>query len=76
MATALPTTKDRVPRHTAEEINERPRRQTARRVRALAAHPQDIARRLDELGAEWDIERAIEATLRVSRWSASGLGIS
>jgi hypothetical protein len=58
----LPSTADRVPRHTAPEVNERIRRQAERNVlRYRNAPPVEVARRLDELSREWDIERAIEA---------------
>ena len=58
----LPTTVDRVPAHTAEEINEQIRRQTEARI----AHYERVGspaidRRLKELDEEWDIERTLEA---------------
>jgi hypothetical protein len=52
---------ERVPRNTEEEVNRRIQAEIERRVRWHAANPQHIARRLCELDAEWDIERAIEA---------------
>jgi hypothetical protein len=62
LRSVLPTTAERVPRHTAPEINERIRRQTAENVsRYRNAPPAEIERRLAELSREWDIERAIEA---------------
>jgi hypothetical protein len=58
----LPSTAERVPRHTAPQVNERIRRQTEENVqRYRNASPAEVGRRLDELGREWDIERAIEA---------------
>jgi hypothetical protein len=58
----LPSTSERVPRHTAPEVNKRIRRQTLANVaRYRNAGPEAIVRRLDELDREWDIERAIEA---------------
>jgi hypothetical protein len=58
----LPSTADRVPRHTAPEINQRIRRQTEQNLsRYRNASREEIERRLDELSREWDIERAIEA---------------
>jgi hypothetical protein len=57
----LPTTKQRVPEHTATHVNQRIEREAEDRVHHLAGQPQLIARRLQELDAEWDVERAIEA---------------
>ena len=58
----LPSTVDRVPDHTAEHINEQIRREMEGRVARIgAAGPDSIARRLDELDREWDIERTLEA---------------
>jgi len=58
----LPATSERVPRHTAPEVNARIRRQTLANVaRYRNAGPEAIVRRLGELDREWDIERAIEA---------------
>ena len=58
----LPSTADRVPRHTAREVNQRIRRETEQNLlRYRNAPPGEVERRLDELSREWDIERAIEA---------------
>jgi hypothetical protein len=58
----IPSTVERVPRHTAEHVNEQIRRQTDARVaRLAAAGPAAIERRLAELDREWDIERTLEA---------------
>ncbi len=57
---SLPTTRDRVPDHTAEDVNRRIRRETQQRVAALEGRESDTARRLKQLDGEWDIERAIE----------------
>jgi hypothetical protein len=58
----LPGTFDRVRRNTAPEVNRRIRRQTlANLLRYRNAGPEAVARRLDELDHEWDIERALEA---------------
>jgi hypothetical protein len=55
------TTRERVPKHTSEEINRRIQADIAANVRRLAGHPKLIEERLRELDREWDIERAIEA---------------
>jgi hypothetical protein len=60
-AMTVATSADRVPRNTEEEVNRRIRAEIERSVRWHATHPEHIARRLCELDAEWDIERAIEA---------------
>lgn len=58
----LPSTVDRVPDHTAEHVNEQIRRRMEERVaRVAAAGPVAVARRLEELDREWDIERTLEA---------------
>lgn len=58
----LPSTVDRVPAHTAEEINEQIRRQTEANIAHYArAGSAAIERRLKELDEEWDIERTLEA---------------
>ena len=71
---ALPTTRERVPAHTAEEINQRVARETEERVRRLARAPGEIPKRLAELDAEWDIERAIEANASVIAFAGVALG--
>ena len=58
---AIPSTTERVPSHTAEEVNRRILDDMDRRVRLLETRPADITHRLHELDEEWDIERAIEA---------------
>ena len=61
---ALPSTRDRVPLHTASDTNQQIRREIVQRVRDLQGQPGAIAARLRALDEEWDIERAIEA----KRW--------
>ena len=68
----LPTTTDRVPQATDEELNERIRRQTLDNVARHASSRDDIERRLAELDREWDIERTLEANAA----SVSLLGIA
>ncbi|MEX0613239.1 MAG: hypothetical protein WD229_14055 [Pirellulales bacterium] len=58
----IPSTVQRVPRHTPGHLNERIRRRTEQNVACHAAGgPAAIQRRLDELDREWDIERTLEA---------------
>jgi hypothetical protein len=72
----LPTTKERVPQHTAEHVNEQIRRQTEASVRrTAAAGPEAIERRLRELDEEWDIERTLEANAATVAAVGSGLAL-
>jgi hypothetical protein len=58
----IPSTVERVPKHTAEHVNEEIRRRTEERITRIAAEgPAAIERRLRELDFEWDIERTLEA---------------
>jgi len=57
----MPTTLERVPAHTSDEVNRKIEAGIADNVRTAAAQPELIPARLQELAKEWDIERAIEA---------------
>jgi len=58
----IASTRDRVPSHTNSCVNEQIRRQTEKNVaHCMAAGDAAIARRLEELDREWDIERTLEA---------------
>jgi hypothetical protein len=71
----LPSTVERVPAHTAEEVNERIRHETDERIaRYREAGPQAIRRRLDELNHEWDIERTLEANAATGSLIGLSLG--
>ena len=53
---------DRVPKHTAEHVNVKIRRESEARVAQCAARGNEaINQRLAELDREWDIERTLEA---------------
>ena len=70
----IPATTTRVSGATAEEINERIRRETEQSVAAcLSAGPGAIDRRLRALDYEWDIERTLEAN--AASVSLIGLGL-
>ena len=57
----LPSTINRVPDNTADEVNQKIRRRTEEHVaRTAAGGPHAIDRRLAELEREWDIERYVE----------------
>ncbi len=57
----VPSSTERVPRHTDPDVVHRIRRETERTVFYFAEHPEGIALRLYELDREWDVERALEA---------------
>lgn len=56
----LPGTSERVPRHTARQINERIERMMMWNLEYYSAHPEQIEERLRELDREWDVERVLE----------------
>jgi hypothetical protein len=55
------TTRNRVPRHTATDVNRTIQQSVENSIRYHQKHKNQIPRRLQELDEEWDIERAIEA---------------
>ena len=57
----IPTSTERVSIHTDPAVERRIRREIERSVHYHAEDPEGIALRLQELDAEWDIERALEA---------------
>ena len=72
----MPTTIERVPRATDEEINRRIQRETRARVRACAIDPSYIDERLRELDAEWDIERVLETNASLVAFAGVALGVT
>lgn len=58
----IPSTVERVPKHTVSHVNEQIRRETEERIARIAAAGEEaINGRLAELDHEWDIERTLEA---------------
>jgi hypothetical protein len=58
----MPSTVERVPLQTDEQVNEQIRKEADERIARVAAQgPAAIERRLFELDHEWDIERTLEA---------------
>jgi hypothetical protein len=55
------TTRNRVPSNTASDVNRSIQQSIEHSIRYHQKHKNQIARRLQELDEEWDIERAIEA---------------
>jgi hypothetical protein len=71
----LPTTVERVPRQTADDVNAQIRRQTAENVaRHGSRGDEEIERRLHQLDQEWDIERTLEANAATVALVGLGLG--
>lgn len=68
------TTVNRVPDHTAEEINRRIQHETEARIRQFAANPAGIDRRLRELDEKWDIERLLETNASALAFTGIVLG--
>lgn len=71
---ALPSTRERVPAHTADFVNERIEREMEERVREISTDKAAIEERLHDLDREWDIERAIEANAAVIAFVGVALG--
>lgn len=67
------TTHDHVRQSTAASVNREIREETARQIAEARQSPQQIRDRLDEIDAEWNIERALE-TLSASL-SLAGLAL-
>jgi hypothetical protein len=75
----IPSTAERVPSHTAADVNDRIHLQTEANVARYAAlGPAEIGERLRELDREWDVERALEAhaALAVLAGLPLGTGVS
>ena len=72
----LPSTIDRVPRHTADAVNQRILCDTERRVRYFAANPSKVDGRLHELDREWDIERMLETNASLFAFAGVALGVT
>ena len=71
----IPSTVDRVPKHTAAHVNQWIAEQTKKRVARYAdASPAAIERRLKELDQEWDIERTLEANAASACMAGVALG--
>ena len=71
----IPDTVERVPRSTAEEINQRIQRETAESIAATVARGRGgIDDRLRELDREWDMERTLETNAASVALLGLGLG--
>jgi hypothetical protein len=70
----MPTTRNRVPQHTASDINRRIQQDIENSIRHFQQHKAEIPRRLQELDEEWDIERAIQANAAAITFASMVLG--
>ncbi len=70
----IPSTTDRVPLNTADEINRRIEAEARERVRVISSNAQAIDGRLADLDAEWDVERTIEANAATLAFVGTVLG--
>jgi hypothetical protein len=70
----VPKTSARVPKNTAQGVNDEIRRDTDRRLRYYAANPRQIDKRLREIDREWDIERMLEANAATVAFAGVVLG--
>jgi hypothetical protein len=70
----IPSTRQRVPQHTASRLNEHIQDQIEHRVAYYSQHVGEIERRLRELDREWDIERAIELNASALALLGTSLG--
>lgn len=69
-------TLDRVQAHTAEHVNAKIERQTARKLMRMAGSGDAaISRRIDQLDAEWDIERWLETNAATIAFTGTMLGL-
>lgn len=71
----LPATTKRVQLNTCDSVNRKISEQTAQRIKELKdADSETIAKRLEQLDYEWDIERMLETNAAVAVLLGSYLG--
>jgi hypothetical protein len=70
----IPSTTDRVPLNTADEINRRIDAEARQRVRTIGSNAVAIDGRLADLDEEWDVERTIEANAATLALLGTALG--
>jgi hypothetical protein len=73
----VPSTTERVPKHTAECVNNQIRAMTEKHVLCAAAGGTEaITKRVAELDREWDIERTLEAHAAIASLAGVVLGVT
>ena len=70
----IPSTRNRVPLHTDEAVNQKIENEMLRRLDFIGYDKNKIDARLLEIEKEWDIERAIEANASTLALIGLGLG--
>ena len=70
----MPSTRNRVPAHTSNAVNEKIAQDTELRLQFFEDHPEQIVHRLKELDDEWDIERAIQLNAAAIAFAGVALG--
>lgn len=70
----LPSSRERVTKHTPSHVNERIALLTEASIEHYRKHPEKIPERLQSLDEEWDIERALETN--ASSLILAGIGLS
>lgn len=70
------TRHDRVRQSTSPSVNRAIRETTEQRIAALRRDPQQINARLQQVDAEWDVERALETLSSTVSLVGLGLGLS
>jgi hypothetical protein len=71
----LPASTQRVPLHTAPEINSRIHQSIDVNTAYYRQHPHLIPGRLAELDREWDVERLLEANAATLAFTGTAFGI-
>ncbi|OLS35468.1 hypothetical protein BTR22_15310 [Alkalihalophilus pseudofirmus] len=77
MREILPNTTERVAEHTSNKVNNEIQEQMRRNIEYYRTKsPDEIDRRLEELDAEWDTERVLEANASSIILLATSLGLT
>jgi hypothetical protein len=74
MERAMPSTRDRVPAHTDDDINRSIQQAIEDNIHYYERRRGEIPARLHELDQEWDIERALEANAAAIGFIGVALG--
>lgn len=70
------STRHKVPTASSAEANHRIAQRATARLAYYAEHPGEIDERLEELDAEWDVERVIEVEAAATILAGAALGLA